>query len=78
MHNIVCNTYKICVNRLLILITGKASGQQRLLAEVFGESQVRCGFSAVLGVGAPNPHVFQGSTVVPNSIRSPPLFFLIL
>lgn len=36
----------------------------RLLVNSFEKSKVTCGFSTAQGVGAPNAHVVQGSTVV--------------
>lgn len=52
--------YKICVDRLFILLVRLLVNSRLLL--VFGESKVICGFLTA-GVRHPNLHIVQGSTV---------------
>lgn len=48
---------------LIVHVTSKASSQQAISSKVFGKSKVTCTFLTAWGIGAPNYHIIQRSTI---------------
>lgn len=55
-------TYKIHVHLLFVLLVKLLVNTRLLIVKLRGTQKLQCGFLAVQGVGAPNPHIVPGST----------------
>ena len=54
-------TYKICVNQRYVI--GKVFGRLLVVKLLWGDSKVICGFLTIWGVGTPNLHIVQESSL---------------